>query len=383
MARRQIALFGVPIRVHPSFFLVLLLLGVPAGLAPDELLRTAIWVAVVTVSILWHELGHALAMRLAGFSPRIELYSLGGLTAWGSGPTPSRRVRVLVSLAGPGAGFLLGAVGLFGSHWIPPVPGSIWGTTSSYLLWVNLAWGLFNLMPMLPLDGGEVLASLLEARWSERGRQAARWISLVTASALALYALASNWLWLVFLAAWAGAQTFRQAREHSQQAKDEPLWAELDELWRSQREGELEPLLERAERLWDRARSASLKAAVAEQLAWALLRAGRAAEARGALRAKSGEIAPSPLVEGAVALDLGELAEARSLIEEAHEGEPTATTLHYLVEVLVRLERLDEALAALELFAPAGDGAAPLALTLETLGRALSASGRTSSDRHG
>jgi membrane-associated protease RseP (regulator of RpoE activity) len=105
---------GVPVRVHPLFWLVAVLLGFSAR----DPVSVVIWVGVVFVSILVHEFGHALAMRHYGESPRIVLHTLGGLTIaeptpWGrtwANVSPGVRQQILISAAGPGAGFLLAGV---------------------------------------------------------------------------------------------------------------------------------------------------------------------------------------------------------------------------------------------------------------------------------
>ena len=72
-------LFGFPVRVQLSFFLVVVLLGLFPGATVGTVI---IWTAVAAVSILWHELGHAFAARRLGSSPTIDLYGFGGLTHW-------------------------------------------------------------------------------------------------------------------------------------------------------------------------------------------------------------------------------------------------------------------------------------------------------------
>ena len=69
-------LLGMPIRIHPLFWLIAVILGANSGGATEVL----IWVAAVLVSILIHELGHALVIRAFGFHPWIVLYGIGGLT---------------------------------------------------------------------------------------------------------------------------------------------------------------------------------------------------------------------------------------------------------------------------------------------------------------
>jgi hypothetical protein len=94
------SLLGIPVRVHPMFWLVALLLGFRGNPKPQELV---LWVAVVFVSILVHELGHALAARAHGWEPWITLHGFGGLASY----RPTRqtpRSRILITLAGPAPG---------------------------------------------------------------------------------------------------------------------------------------------------------------------------------------------------------------------------------------------------------------------------------------
>lgn len=117
---RGLRVLGVPVRVEPLFFLVAVLLG--WGLERD-LPALAAWVAVVFVSVLWHELGHALALRAFGHRPRIELHGFGGAT-WAEDTAPTTRARRLVtSVADPAAGFALGGAVLAGSRVLGPLPG--------------------------------------------------------------------------------------------------------------------------------------------------------------------------------------------------------------------------------------------------------------------
>ena len=71
-------LFGFPVRVHPFFWLITVVLNIRTVLTLPPLLA---WVAAVFIGILVHELGHAFAMRHYGQDPWITLYGLGGLTS--------------------------------------------------------------------------------------------------------------------------------------------------------------------------------------------------------------------------------------------------------------------------------------------------------------
>ena len=100
-------LAGVPVTIHGSFLLVAALFGLGRMEQPTLMLS---WMLVVVGSILFHELGHALAFRAYGQQPTIELHGLGGTTT-GSQRGPMTPMRALVvALAGPAAGFALGAL---------------------------------------------------------------------------------------------------------------------------------------------------------------------------------------------------------------------------------------------------------------------------------
>src|SRR5262249_21254431 len=103
-------LFGIPVRVHPLFWLVALVLGMGGKAEPADMIM---WVGVVFVSIVVHEMGHALAARAHGWEPWITLYGMGGLASYQ--PTYySPRSRILITLAGPMAGFVF-AGGIIGA----------------------------------------------------------------------------------------------------------------------------------------------------------------------------------------------------------------------------------------------------------------------------
>ena len=198
-------LAGFPVYVHPSFFIVVALLGLGLG----DIRLIFIWVAVVFVSVLVHELGHALAGRSFGLVPEILLYSMGGLTSWRAGGRLSRGQSILVSLAGPGAGFLVGALvwGFAGLDVVPLTP--LGDYVIGNLLWVNIGWGIVNLLPMLPLDGGNVMRSLIQIARGRPDERLPRQISIVVAAGLFVLALVSGMTWGALLAAYFGYMNYQ------------------------------------------------------------------------------------------------------------------------------------------------------------------------------
>lgn len=200
---------SIPLQIQGRFFLMALLLG----LNERDPARLAVWVAVVLVSVIVHEMGHALMGMAFGYRPAIVLHGMGGHTTFGEGRwTETTTKSVLISFAGPAAGFVLAAivvgVQMAGFHPAQPMA----GYALRLLLLVNIGWGIFNLFPMLPLDGGNIMRSLLGPLAKQRAEKIARIVSLIVAAGLGLYALKGSQWWLLYLAALYGYQNFQAYR---------------------------------------------------------------------------------------------------------------------------------------------------------------------------
>lgn len=199
-------MLGVSIRVHPFFWLASLLLGWPAySRLGGNLGYLAVWVGCVFVSILWHEFGHVLMGWLFGSKGHIVLYSFGGL-AIGSNQLSRRWQRILVLLAGPGAQFLL-LGGLIGLLFVLPAEQrrNAWGPYGQEafndLFQINLFWPILNLLPVFPLDGGQVSREVCQAVAPRQGTAFAMGLSMVVAGFLAIHSLVATpetalWRWL-------------------------------------------------------------------------------------------------------------------------------------------------------------------------------------------
>lgn len=170
MAGVSLRVAGFPTQVRPTFLILIALVGWDRDITPA---RLVIWVVVAGAAVMWHELGHAVAARRLGASPTIELYGFGGATMWRPPSDPSRRQLIGVSFAGPLAGFAVGAVSGVG---IALAGGVGTGDVRYFVLvvlWTNVGWGLINLLPVLPLDGGHILAELLPGDRASRTQRAA------------------------------------------------------------------------------------------------------------------------------------------------------------------------------------------------------------------
>jgi len=204
----RFSLLRFPITIDPSFLLMVILLG---GVRAD-VPRALLWISVVFVSILIHELGHALMARGFGYESSILLYSMGGMTIWQPNRAVPERQRIFISAAGPLAGFMLGALVWAVSQSVPPnaepwVHIAVWD-----LLWVNVGWGMLNLLPILPLDGGHIMLSLIQAVRGPRGARLAYVLSMAVSLAVCLAALRVHMLWGAMLAAWMAYQNFRMTK---------------------------------------------------------------------------------------------------------------------------------------------------------------------------
>jgi len=208
----QFSLFGIPVRVIAWFWLMAAVLGFSSvHIGPEYLLA---WVAIVFVSILIHELGHALVASLFGYPPRIVLYHFGGLAMFTPGHNYTQGKSILISLAGPGAGFLLagivyllervGVIGPFEQGWSLPY------FAVQQLLYVNIWWGLLNLLPVLPLDGGNICRDVCTSINPRQGERWATVIALLTAGAVALFAFQANELYIGMLFGFMAYQNFQQ-----------------------------------------------------------------------------------------------------------------------------------------------------------------------------
>jgi Zn-dependent protease len=140
-------------------------------------------------------------MRYYGQRSQIVLHATGGLTipepvAWGTGwanVALTSNQEILITLAGPGAGFLFAALILAIAFVLRTVPLSITGLPATIInsfinsfLWVNIFWGLINLVPVYPLDGGNVARHLFIKFDPWDGARKSLWLSVIAGGIAAI-----------------------------------------------------------------------------------------------------------------------------------------------------------------------------------------------------
>ena len=194
-------LFGIPVRVHPLFWVFTAFMGSNLG----DPKRVLMWVLAAFVAILIHELGHALVVIHFGWRPWITLYGMGGLASYQPTHHDSRK-QIMISFAGPGAGFLLALFVVccfdllegqvwFHMGWPYLVSVGVWSDRLPVLVnfWANdvlqlsVYWGLLNLLPIIPLDGGKICQELLRLYGRGNTTALAYQISMVMAGLMAVY----------------------------------------------------------------------------------------------------------------------------------------------------------------------------------------------------
>jgi stage IV sporulation protein FB len=188
-------LFGTHVRVHPFFWLMAAVLGWGRAMGGDTrtgLIYLGIWMVCVFVSILLHEFGHIWMGRLFGSHGHIVLHSLGGL-AIGSNSLNRGWQRFLVSFAGPLIQFVFcGVVFLAAIFFLPAVP-LTWhqqaARTAAFLLEINLFWPILNLLPIWPLDGGQMAREVFTALSPRNGLAVTLGVSTFVAGVLAVHCL--------------------------------------------------------------------------------------------------------------------------------------------------------------------------------------------------
>lgn len=209
-------LFGIPFYINPSWFLVLALVtwsyGSSLAVQFPQLGDVLPWgLGLVTAlllfsSVLAHELGHSVVAMSQGIEVKsITLFIFGGLAALGEeSKTPGDSFKV--AIAGPLVSLLLFAV-FMGINVFAGLSGPL-GTIVALLAYINLALGVFNLIPGLPLDGGNVLKAIVwkitgkpykGVAFASRVGQFFGWVGIILGvlSVLGLSSIGSFWTILI------------------------------------------------------------------------------------------------------------------------------------------------------------------------------------------
>lgn len=207
----RFSIFGIPVQVQPFFWITLIIFG--GALDADSanaILQIGLFVMAGFISILIHELGHALTARKFGAYSEITLQAFGGYASY-TGVRLTRPQSFAVTAAGPGVQILLGLAVLFSFPFLPEMNhNAVYFLTM--LMGISLYWAVLNLLPILPLDGGQMLNAIL----GPHRIKVTLWVTIIVAVTVGLimFQRGSSIIFPLFLGmfAWQAFQALQQIR---------------------------------------------------------------------------------------------------------------------------------------------------------------------------
>lgn len=203
---------GTTLEIDISFFFLIAFFVVMNYNPQLGIQYALLWILIVFISVLVHELAHAATIGLFGYgASRIILGGMGGVTINARVARPWH--DMLISIAGPLSSFgLMFAMQGFMSTGIPARDPMLYPLV--YLLIImNKLWGLFNLIPVPPLDGAHFVSNLLRTFLPEQSASAiAMWIAMIGGGGVAIYFAATGSVFIAVLIGWFTFTAFQQWR---------------------------------------------------------------------------------------------------------------------------------------------------------------------------
>ncbi|MDX2052114.1 MAG: hypothetical protein SFV15_06980 [Polyangiaceae bacterium] len=343
-------LFGFPVHVHPGFWMLALMFGY---LISNSVQGALMFLGAFGLCILSHEFGHAVVARAFGQEPVVFLHLFGGLTAWRqTSPLPRWR-QIWVALAGPAAGFLLGGLawgGLIalGVHELPvqsmqestPNLPTFLATVLTYAF----LYSAVNLLPILPMDGGQAMAVFL----GPERRGTAATVSLVASLALSAAFFLFNQPLPGLLFGVSGIFSYVHARRTPvrpalpEEALREIL-ARAHALRESERYGEAMAM---AMAVFENSPTDAWRTKALDIAGWSAVMAGRAAEARAVLaRTPVGQQLDALLEASIRELDGDLTGAAQVLVVARRAGDQRAEVVGALIRIWLKLQEYPKACA--------------------------------------
>lgn len=199
---------NIPVYIHPTFWVFILLF---TRIYEHPNLESLILGGVVTFSLLVHEYGHALTAAYFGAAPTINLEAFGGNAQY-NGYGITHKQKFIITFNGP----LLESSLIALSYFFLKSGVFAHSYYMQYFLQatmqLNIYWCLLNLIPIAPLDGGQMLRYLLERRFGEKGHRASLVIGLTAVAVIAPYLFLHNQFFFGVLLLVFGFQNFQMLR---------------------------------------------------------------------------------------------------------------------------------------------------------------------------
>ncbi|MBN1914711.1 MAG: site-2 protease family protein [Parachlamydiales bacterium] len=228
----------IPISIHPLFWV---LAGIIGYWSSRTLTGMFLWIGIIFISVLVHEMGHALTAIAFGLHPQIQLIAVGGVTSY-EAKHLSYWKQFLIVLDGPVFGFFL-----FVLAWGVLHTGIVTNATFMgflQILWVvNLFWTIVNLVPVMPLDGGQLLRIAMEAIFGLRGLQISFFMGMVIALIISLFFFLTRGLLigvLFFLFAFQSFDAWRKTKFMTSSDRQEENSEQLQKAEKKLKEGKKE-----------------------------------------------------------------------------------------------------------------------------------------------
>lgn len=215
----------IPITIHFAFWITA---GIIGFINSFSLFGTLIWIGIIFVSILVHEMGHALTAKIFGQKPRIEFIAFGGLT-YPEGPRLKRWKEFIVVLDGPVFGFGLFLLATVILPYLDKAT-TLYGIVKILQI-VNLFWTAFNLIPVFPLDGGQLLRIVFEGIFGFKGFRYALIVGMVFGFGAAIAAFIIGFFLIgafFMLFAFQSVEIYRRAKNMTDKDRDQIVISELE-----------------------------------------------------------------------------------------------------------------------------------------------------------
>ena len=341
---------AIPLRISPFFWVTAAIIG---WFNSRSFMGTVIWIGIILVSILVHEYGHALTSKFFGQSPRIELIAFGGVT-YPDGPKLSLWKEFIVVLNGPVSSFILYLIGTALLQ-VPAIAASKIAFIVQMFSFVNLFWTIVNLVPVLPLDGGQLLRIILEFFMGAKGFKVSIVVSMVLAFSAALTTLFLGWFIIgaiFFLFGFQNIQTFKLAKTFSMSDQNQGLQSELFKAEEEILKGNEAKAEEMLEHLRNESKTGMLYAAATQHLVRLKFKKGQIKETYDLLLTIESDLPPEFLeLLHFAAFELKDYQKVKTLSAKCYQNDPclevalrNAIALSFLKETKATIGWLEAAL---------------------------------------
>jgi stage IV sporulation protein FB len=218
----------IPLTVTPQFWVMCVILGL---LSSSTFFGLLYWIPAVFISVLVHELGHAIFSIFWGQRVRIELGPFGGATILESKKELAPLKEFMVILMGPLFGFLLAGLSFIFVQISASASVAFLQNFFGLLTVINIFWSIVNLLPVYPLDGGKIMGVLFENIFGRAGLRASFFLSVVFGVLFAIFFMTYQALFLgvlLLLFSYDSFMTYRQLGKIAVPEKEKEVEQEID-----------------------------------------------------------------------------------------------------------------------------------------------------------